>query len=99
MLFLRLKKIKFLENNKYLEWIKEFNFNPLLSSFSFDANINRTFNSQRFRDIYIEGADSSNLIALPEIQQRNFLFDWNLSLSQNLSNSLRIDFSASNNSV
>ena len=93
------KKIKFLENNKYLEWIKEFNFNPLLSSFSFDANINRTFNSQRFRDIYIEGADSSNQIALPEIQQRNFLFDWNLSLSQNLSNSLRIDFSASNNSV
>ena len=93
------KKIKFLENNKYLEWIKEFNFNPLLSSLSFDANINRTFNSQRFRDIYIEGADSSNQIALPEIQQRNFLFDWNLSLSQNLSNSLRIDFSASNNSI
>ncbi len=56
------------------------------------ANINRTFNSQRFRDIYIEGADASNQIALPEIQQRNFLFDWNLSLSQNLSNSLRLIF-------
>ena len=92
-------KIKFLENNKYLEWLKEFNINPLLSSISFDANINRTFNSQRFRDIYIEGADSSNQIKLPEIQQRNFLFDWNLSLSQNLTNSLRLDFSASNNSI
>jgi len=41
----------------------------------------------------------SDQIALPEIQQRHFLFDWNLSLSQNLSNSLRIDFSASNNSI
>ena len=92
-------KIKFLENNKYLEWLKEFNINPLLSSISFDANINRTFNSQRFRDIYIEGADSSNQIKLPEIQQRNFLFDWNLNLSQNLTNSLRLDFSASNNSI
>ena len=93
------KKIKFLENNKYLEWLKEFNFNPLLSSLSFDANINRAFNSQQFRDVFVEGADMSDQIALPEIQQRHFLFDWNLSLSQNLSNSLRIDFSASNNSI
>ena len=93
------KKIKFLESNKYMEWLKEFNFNPLLSSFSFDANINRAFNSQQFRDIFVEGADASDQIALPEIQQRNFLFDWNLSLSQNLSNSLRLDFSASNNSI
>ena len=93
------KKIKFLENKKYLEWLKEFNINPLLSNISFDANINRTFNSQRFRDIYIEGADSSDQIKLPEIQQRNFLFDWNLNLSQNLTNSLRLDFSASNNSI
>ncbi len=92
-------KIKFLENNKYLEWLKEFNINPLLSSINFDANINRTFNSQRFRDIYIEGADASDQIKLPEIQQRNFLFDWNLALSQNLTNSLRLDFSASNNSI
>jgi cell surface protein SprA len=28
-----------------------------------------------------------------------FYFDWNLSLSQNLTNSLRLDFSASNNSI
>jgi len=82
-----------------LEWLSEFNINPLLSSISFNTNINRTFNSQRFREVYIEGADSSKQIALPDIQQRNFLFDWNLSLSQNLTNSLRLDFSASNNSV
>ena len=93
------ESIKFISDNKYLEWLKEFNFNPLLSSISFTANINRTFNSQRFRDVFIEGADASKQIALPNIQQRNFLFDWSLSLSQNLTNSLRLDFSASNNSV
>mgnify|MGYP001160023688 FL=1 len=93
------ESIKFISDNKYLEWLSEFNINPLLSSISFDANINRTFNSQRFRDVYVEGADASKQIALPDIQQRNFLFDWSLNLSQNLTNSLRVDFSASNNSI
>jgi cell surface protein SprA len=93
------KSISFINEKKYLEWLKEFNFNPLLSSISFNSNINRTFNSQRFREVYMEGTDASKQISLPEIQQRNFLFDWDLSLSQNLSNSLRLDFSASNNSV
>ena len=93
------KKIKFIENNKYLEWLKEFNFNPLLSSVSFDVNFNRSFNNQKFREVYVEGVDFSSQIPLPKIQQRNFLFDWNLNLSQNLSNSLRLDFAASNNSI
>ena len=93
------KKIKFIENNKYLEWLKEFNFNPLLSSISFDVNFNRSFNNQKFREVYVEGVDFSSQIPLPKIQQRNFLFDWNLNLSQNLSNSLRLDFAASNNSI
>ena len=93
------KSIAFINENKYLKWLSEFNINPLLSSISFSSNINRTFNSQRFREVYIEGADSSKQIALPEIQQRNFLFDWDLNLSQNLTNSLRLDFSASNNSI
>ena len=93
------KSIAFISENKYLKWLSEFNINPLLSSISFSSNINRTFNNQRFRDVYIEGADSSKQIALPDIQQRNFLFDWSLSLSQNLTNSLRLDFSASNNSI
>ena len=93
------ESIKFINDNKYLEWLSEFNINPLLSSITFDANINRTFNSQRFRDVYVKGAEFSKQIALPDIQQRNFLFDWSLNLSQNLTNSLRIDFSASNNSI
>ena len=93
------KKITFINEKKYLDWLTEFNLNPLLSSISFNTNINRTFNSQRFREVYLEGADASKQISLPEIQQRNFLFDWDLSLSQNLTNSMRLDFSASNNRI
>ena len=93
------KSIAFINEKKYLDWLTEFNINPLLSSISFNTNINRTFNSQRFREVYLEGTDASKQISLPEIQQRNFLFDWDLSLSQNLTNSLRLDFSASNNRI
>ena len=93
------ENISFLNDKSYLKWLREFNINPIISSISFDTNINRAFNSQQFREVYIEGADASKQIALPEIQQRNFMFDWDLSLSQNLTNSLRLDFSASNNSI
>ena len=93
------KNLSFLSEKSYLKWLSEFNLNPLISSISFNSNINRAFNSQRFREVYIEGADASKQIGLPEIQQRNFMFDWDLSLSQNLTNSFRIDFSASNNSI
>ena len=34
--------------------VKEFQFNPLPSSLSFSANINRTLNSQQFRDVYAD---------------------------------------------
>ena len=93
------QNITFLNNKAYLKWLSEFNINPILSNISFDTNINRAFNSQQFREVYIEGADASKQITLPKIQQRNFMFDWNLSMSQNLTNSLRLDFSASNNSI
>ena len=63
------KSLSFLSEKSYLKWLSEFNLNPLISSISF--NINRAFNSQRFREVYIEGADASKQIGLPEIQQRN----------------------------
>ena len=58
-------EIKFLKNKKYLEWLRNFNFNPLPSSFSFSANINRTLNSQQFRDVYMDVETEKSLLALP----------------------------------
>ncbi len=92
-------KIKFLNNKKYLDWLKNLNFNPIPSSFSFSANINRTLNSQQFRDVYADVETENSLLALPILQQRNFLFDNTFNLQYNLTRSARINFTSSTSRI
>ena len=94
-----LGKVESISTKKYLRWLSELNLNLLPSSITLGANINRTFQSQRFRQVYLEGVDASNQIALPDLQQRNYLFDWLFTLNHNLTNSLRLDFSASSRNI
>ena len=47
----------------------------------------------------MEGIDASNQIALPDLQLRNYLFDWSYNLNHNLTKSLRFTFQASNNNI
>ena len=94
-----LSKLKFISSKNYLKWLSELNFNLLPSSLSVTSNINRILQSQRFRQIYLEGVDYSNQISLPDLQQRNYLFDWLFTVNHNLTNSLRLDFSASSNNI
>jgi len=94
-----LGKVQGISTKKYLRWLAELNLNLLPSSLTLGANINRTFQSQRFRQIYLEGVDASNQIALPDLQQRNYLFDWLFTVNHNLTNSLRLDFSASSRNI
>ena len=68
-------EIKFLKNKKYFEWLSNINFNLLPSSFSFSANINRTLNSQLFRDVYMDVKTENSLLTLPVLVQRNYLFE------------------------
>ncbi len=93
------KKIDFGKTQKYLKWLQEINLNPVPSNVQFSTLINRNFNSQRFREVYLEGEDGAAQLALPELQQRNFLFDWTLSLNHNLTRSLILTFNASNNNI
>ena len=86
------------DSNK-LEWLKEFNFNPLPSNISFSANYNRRLYSQKFREINYNGVNSDNQIPLPVLKQTNFLFDWRMSLSQNITRSLRLNYSATNSNI
>lgn len=83
--------------SRYWQWLKDFNFNWLPNSISLNSNINRSFNQQRFREVF--SGDSSQFIGLPELQQRNFLFDWQYSINYNLTKSLRFNFTASNNNI
>ncbi|WP_410485862.1 cell surface protein SprA [Spongiivirga sp. MCCC 1A20706] len=84
---------------KYWDWLKEINFNPLPTSIAVTSNLTRAFSDQRFREVDFSGDVNPNNIPLPSIQQRNFLFDWAYSLNYNLSRSLQVNFTASNNNI
>ncbi|GMN12004.1 cell surface protein SprA [Croceitalea sp. MTPC6] len=81
---------------KYWKWLKELNLNLLPTSVSVNANYNRSFNQQRFRDVLEPGVDA---LDLPLLQQRNYLFNWQYALNYSLTKSLRINLTASNNNI
>ncbi|WP_180272348.1 T9SS outer membrane translocon Sov/SprA [Maribacter sp. 4U21] len=83
-------------NGKYWKWLKDLNLNLLPASISLNSNINRQFNAQRFRDVREEGVDR---LDLPELQQRNYLFNWQYAVNYNLTKSLRLNLTASNNNI
>ena len=85
--------------SKYLNWLKQFNFNPLPSNLSFSAIFFRSLYVQKFREINYSGVQSLSQLPIPEFSQRKYLFDWNLALSHNITNSLRITYNASNSNL
>ena len=98
--FIPFNKLNLSESEKpYWQWLKEINFNLIPNSISITSNINRALNSQRFREVFLEGVDASNQLSLPELQQQNFLFDWTYSLNHNLTKSLRFTFNSSTSNI
>ncbi len=83
-------------SGRYWQWLKELNFNLLPTSISMNADINRTFNQQRFREVFEPGVET---LALPTLQQRNYLFNWQYAVNYNITKSLRANLTASNNSI
>ena len=81
---------------KYWQWLKDLNINLLPTSLSVNANYNRTFNQQRFRDVLEPGVEA---LDLPLLQQRNYLFNWQYALNYSISKSLRVNLTASNNNI
>ncbi len=82
--------------SEYWKWLKELNFNVLPTSISVNANYNRSFNQQRFRDVLEPGVES---LELPLLQQRNYLFNWQYALNYSITKSLRLNLTASNNNI
>ncbi|MBN2891800.1 MAG: cell surface protein SprA [Bacteroidales bacterium] len=85
------KKVKFL-NHKALRLIKDFNFYYLPTRVSFTSEVNRQYIT--FKNREISDAD----INLPTSYQKNFLWARNYDVTYKLSNSLRLDFTATNSS-
>ncbi len=78
--------------SKYWKIIKDFNFNLLPSTIGANTNITRDYNEQASRNLVTGGA-------LPTLQQRNFLFDWDYNIGYNLSKSLKFNFRAANKNI
>ena len=81
---------------KYWQWLKDLNFNILPTSLSVNANYNRSFNQQRFRDVLEPGVEA---LELPLLQQRNYLFNWQYALNYSITKSLRLNLTSSNNNI
>ncbi len=92
-------KSKKLSQKQYWKWLMDLNLSPLPKDLSITSNINRIFRTQRFREVYTEGVDSAKQLSLPDLEQRNFLFDWNYTVNHNITRSLRFGFSATNNRI
>ncbi|RAJ11240.1 T9SS outer membrane translocon Sov/SprA [Arenibacter echinorum] len=81
---------------QYWKWLKDLNLNVLPASVSLQSNINRSFNQQKFRDVFEPGVEK---LDLPFLQQRNYLFNWQYAINYSLTKSLRLNLTASNNNI
>lgn len=84
------KNLKFL-SGKYLQLIKDFNFNPLPSNISIRADLRRQFIQTVYRN--------TDNIQSQENLEKFFTFDRNYNLRWDLTKSLSLDYSARANSV
>ena len=81
--------------NKYWKLLKDFNLNLMPASFSFNGDINRQFNRQRFREVELGG----NNIGLEELFRRNYNFDYQSTVNWNLTKALSLNFAIANNNI
>ena len=82
------------ESARYLQWIKEFNINPVPTRLAFRTDILRTYTEQQYRDINSYITPGVAGIAFNPIYSNNFLFNWQYNVGFDITRSLRIDFDA-----
>jgi len=83
---------KLIKKNKYLDLIKEMNFNPLPSRFGFSTTTDRVLQSTRYR---FSGDDP----AFNTYFNRNWTWDRDYNLNWDFSKGLRFQFNATNRAV
>ncbi|SHG68897.1 T9SS outer membrane translocon Sov/SprA [Winogradskyella jejuensis] len=89
------KKNDSLFTGKYWKILKDFNFNLLPTNFSINTDVNRDFNSQKFREVALAG----NNIGIEEVFRRNYTFDFQYAVNYNLTDALSLNYTASNNNI
>ena len=89
------KKSDSLFTGKYWKLLKDFNFNLLPTSVSINTDFVRQFNKQKFREIDLGGSN----IGLEELYRRNYTFDFQYTVNYDITDALRLNFTASNNNI
>ena len=80
---------------RYWKILKEFNLNLLPTSLTINSDINRQFNSQKFRDADL----GANNLVIDELIRRNYTFDLQYTINYQLSKALSLNFTSSNNHI
>ena len=90
------KKWKYVQDSmkisKYLQSVKEFNFNLVPTKISFRTDMMRTYNEFQIRDI--NGILSGTETEFSSVYSNNFIFGWNYNIGFNLTRNLKLDFSS-----
>ncbi|WP_299223925.1 cell surface protein SprA [uncultured Psychroserpens sp.] len=89
------KKNDSLFRGKYWKILKDFNFNPIPTSFSVNTDIIRQFNKQKFREVDLAGDN----IGIEELFRRNYNFNLQYAINYNLTKALSLNFMASNTNI
>ena len=87
------KKAENLKKNRYLKLFTDFNLNLLPTNITFQSDVLRQYNQQKYRMIDVEG------IEIQPLYRRNYFFNYNYGVSFNLSRNLTVNYTASNNNV
>ncbi len=87
------KKANELKKNKYLKWLTDFNLNVLPTNVTFNSNVLRQHNEQKYRLVDVQG------IAVSPLYRRNYFFNYNYGVNFQFTKSLNVTYMVSNNNI
>jgi len=79
-------------NPKYYKFVQDINFSPIPTNLGFTTNIDRYFNESQIRD------NTGGDLIIPVLFNKTFTMDRLYNLKWDITKSLKLDFSATNNS-
>lgn len=83
---------KAIKNDKYLKFISDFNFNPLPNTISFNSELNRQYNTSRYRF-------TPNIDSLNTFYNKRFTWDRKYNISWDITKGIKFNFIADVQSV
>ncbi len=87
------KNSKDIKSKQSLKLLTDFNLNLLPTNITFNTNVLRQFNRQKYRSLEVEG------IAIKPLYRRNYNFNYNYGFNFNLTKSLSLGYAVSVNNI